>query len=127
MAKESATGRDGGLRKLLLPAAAGIAGSAVAVALTKKPKQIADAVPRQLGEVVPKVRDAMPQLPEGGIGEITDDLRGRLDSVLGRDGEDDDSIGGFEGQTPKQFDASKFETRRAERRERREQRRRRAA
>jgi hypothetical protein len=103
------------LRKLLVPAAAGVAGTAVAVALTKKPKQ--------LGEAVPKVRDAMPKLPEGGIGEITDDLRGRLESVLGRDSVDDEQLGGFEGQTPKAFDKSGFEKRRAQRRKRREQRR----
>jgi hypothetical protein len=119
--------RDGKLKKLLVPTAAGVAGSALAVALTKKPKQLINAMPKQLGEVVPRVRDAMPEMPDGGIGEITDDLRGRLDSVLGKEGGDDDRLEGFEGQTPSRFDASKFEQRRTERRERREQRRRRPA
>jgi hypothetical protein len=114
------------LAKLIAPAAAGIAGSALAVALTKKPKRIVEAVPDQLGEVVPKVRDAVSHLPESGIGELTHDLRGRLDSVLGREA-DDEPLGDFAGQTPRQFDKSKFERRRAERRERREYRRRRAA
>jgi hypothetical protein len=128
MATGTTTGsrQDGRLKKLLVPTAAGVAGSALAVALTKKPKQILDAVPKQLGDVVPKVRDAMPDMPEGGIGEITDDLRGRLDSVLGKE-TDDVRLEGFEGQTPSRFDTTKFEQRREERRQRREQRRRRAA
>ena len=110
-------GDRGNLRKLLIPAAAGVAGSALAVVLTKKPKQLIESMS-------PKVRDAMPQLPPGGVGEITDDLRGRLESVLGRDSEhDDQQLEGFERQTPKTFDSSKFEQRRAERRERRERRR----
>jgi hypothetical protein len=125
MAKSTGTGGDGTLRKLLVPTAAGVAGSALAVVLTKKPKQLAAAMPKQLGDVVPKVREAMPDLPGGGVGEITDDLRGRLDSVLGRS--DDDDLGGFEDQTPQALDSGDFEQRRAERRERREQRRRRAA
>ena len=121
--ESEATG-TGNLRKFLVPTAAGVAGSALAVALTKKPKQ--------LGEVMPKVRDALPELPDGGIGELTEDLKGRLDSVLGRDAGDgtdarDARLEGFDGQTPQRFDTAKFEQRRAERRERREQRRRRAA
>ena len=119
MAKEIAeSAGDGRLRSLVVPTAIGIAGSAIAVALTKKPKQ--------LGEMVPKMREAMPDLPEGGIGEITEDLKGRLDSVLGRD-TDDAELGGFEAQTPSRFDTAKFEQRRADRRKRREQRRRRPA
>jgi hypothetical protein len=115
---EKKAGGKGSLRKLLVPTAAGVAGSAVAAALTKKPKP--------LGEMVPKVRDALPELADGGIGELTEDLKSRLESVLGRDTADD-GLEGFEGQTPQRFDAAKFEQRRAQRRERREQRRRRAA
>ena len=68
----------------------------------------------------------MPEVRSSGIGEITDDLKDRLDSVLGKDGGDEE-LGGFKEQTPSHFDTSEFERRRAERRERRERRRRRAA
>ena len=93
------------------------AGSAIAVALTKKPKQF--------NELVPKVREAIPDVPQGGVGELTDDLKGRLDSVLGKDGDDD--LEGLDEQAPSRIDAAKFEQRRDERRKRREERRRRAA
>ena len=106
------------LRKVLVPTIAGAAGTAVAVALTKKPKQIENAIP--------KVREAIPDLPAGGVGEIADDLRTRLESVLGKESGAED-VAGFEGQTPKKFDTAEFERARAQRRKRREQRRRRAA
>jgi hypothetical protein len=129
MARETETGssRGGKLRNLLVPAVAGLAGTAVAVAVTKRPKQLLDAVPKQVAEAMPKVREALPAGPEGGFGEITDDLRGRLETVLGKDTENDNQLAAFEDQTPSRFDTSKFDQRRAERRERREQRRRRAA
>jgi hypothetical protein len=113
---------EGTLRKLLVPAAMGIGGSALAVVLTKKPKQLTE----QLTDAVPKVREAMPQLPERGIGEITGDLRNRLDAVLGKEpggGADDE----WEQMQPSDIDTSKFEERRAARRERRDARRRRRA
>jgi|SRR5689334_18171483 hypothetical protein len=114
MAKDSENEAAGGkLRKLVIPTAVGVAGSAIAVVLTKKPKQ--------LDELVPKVREAMPDLPQGGVGELTDDLKGRLDSVLGKG---DDELDGLEEQAPSDIDAAKFEQRREERRKRREQRRR---
>jgi len=109
---------ESGLGKLVVPAAMGLAGTAVAVVLTRKPK---------LGDVVPKIREAMPEARPPGIGEITDDLKGRLDSVLGKNGGGGEELAGFEDQTPSDFDTSEFERRRAERRERRERRRRRAA
>jgi hypothetical protein len=115
---ETTAARASTLKKLFVPAAVGVAGSALAMALTKKPQR--------LGEVVPKLRKAMPEVRSSGIGEITDDLKDRLDSVLGKDGGDEE-LGGFEEQTPSHFDTSEFERRRAERRERRERRRRRAA
>jgi hypothetical protein len=120
MAKDTETDSAGGtLRKLALPTALGVAGSAIAVVLTKKPKQLDD--------LMPKVREALPDLPQGGVGELTDDLKGRLDSVLGRDEGDGDEVEGFDEQAPSRIDAEKFEQRREDRRKRREQRRRRAA
>jgi hypothetical protein len=119
MARETDTGAGmNSLRRLAVPAAVGVVGSAVGLLLTKKPKS--------LREAIPNVRDAIPQLPEGGIGELTDDLRGRLDSVLGRgDGDEVHDRSGWAQSQPANFDASRFEKRRAERGQRREQRRRR--
>ncbi len=111
---ESPTQGDGKLKKLIVPTALGVAGSAIAVVLTRKPKQLDD--------LLPKVREAMAELP-GGVGEMTDDLKDRLDSVLGKDGGGEEPEG-FEGQRPSRIDSARFEQRRAERRKRREQRRR---
>jgi hypothetical protein len=118
MAKGTEADQTGMLKKMLVPTAMGVVGSALAVVLTRKPKK--------LGEILPKVRETMPDVPSGGVGEITDDLRGRLDSVLGRT-DPDDQLDGFESQTPQKLDTARFEQRRNERAKRREQRRRRAA
>ena len=118
MAKGTEADQTGTLKKMLVPTVMGVAGSAIAVVLTRKPTK--------LGEIVPKVREAMPDVPSGGVGEITDDLRGRLDSVLGRT-EPDGELDGFESQTPQKLDTAGSEQRRNERANRREQRRRRAA
>jgi hypothetical protein len=119
MAEEERTGTGGsdGFRKALVPAALGIAGSVVAAVVRNRPKK--------LQEAIPKVRDAVPQLPERGVGHITDDLRGRLESVLRRRGDEGEGDGA-QAMRPKSFDTSGIEKRRAERRERREQRRRRS-
>jgi hypothetical protein len=97
----------------------GLAGTAVAVVLTSKPKQLAG--------VVPKLRQAMPEARPPGIGEITDDLKRRLDSVLGKGGGAGEEQAGVEDETPSDFDTSESERRRRERGERRERRRRGAA
>jgi hypothetical protein len=99
------------LRRLIVPAL-GIAGGAVGLFLTKRTKALRDAVP--------KAREAIPELPEGGIGELTGDLRSKLESVIGGGARSQPSI------QPRAFDTRKFEKRRAERRQRRERRRRRA-
>jgi hypothetical protein len=54
-------------KKLLLPAAATIAGAGAGLALTKK-----------------SVRKALPDLGDRGIGDIADDLRSKLDSAIGK-------------------------------------------
>jgi hypothetical protein len=115
---ESAVARAGGLRQLAVPAAVGLAGTAVAVILTRKPK---------LAEVVSKLRGVMPEARPPGIGEITDDLKRRLDSVLGKGGGAGEEQAGVEDETPSDFDTSESERRRRERGERRERRRRGAA
>ena len=54
-------------KKLLLPAAASIAGAGAGLALTKK-----------------SVRKALPDFGDRGIGDIADDLRSKLDSAIGK-------------------------------------------
>ena len=108
-------------RKLIVPAAISAAGSAVGLLLTRRQKVRAAA---------PKLREAVsdlpvPHLPDGGVGELTGDLRGKLDEVLGRDaageaGDDTDSRSGTG------IDRSELEQRRRERRERRDRRRQRS-
>jgi len=56
-----------GAKKLLLPAAASLAGAGAGLALSKK-----------------SVRKALPDLGDRGIGDIADDLRSKLDSAIGK-------------------------------------------
>src|SRR5438552_1033082 len=58
----------GGLRKLLLPAAASLAGAGAGLALTR----------------TERLRDALPTLDDVGIGDLADDLRTKLNSVVGK-------------------------------------------
>jgi hypothetical protein len=55
------------LRSLIVPAAASLVGAGAGLVLTRKP-----------------VRNAMPELNGLGIGDLADDLRGKLDSALGK-------------------------------------------
>jgi hypothetical protein len=87
------------LRKMLLPTAAGVAGAGAGLALTSKRK----------------LRDTMPDVNHLGVGDLVEDLRGKLDSVLGRT----DSSGRFASR----FDSDEFAQRRREREQRRTQRR----
>jgi hypothetical protein len=103
-------------RKLLVPGAIGLAGGVAGLLLTKK-DELRAKVP-QLGEAIPQV----PERIESGIGDLTEDLRGKLDSVLGKDGEasppeaEDDEV---TNRSP-----DELEQRRAARKERRAKRRR---
>jgi hypothetical protein len=56
-----------GARKLLVPAAASIAGAGAGLMLTRK-----------------SVRKAMPEIGDLGLGELADDLRAKLDSAIGK-------------------------------------------
>jgi hypothetical protein len=93
---ETETGIKGTLRTLALPAAVSAVGGAIGLFLSRRPKQL---------------RQAISQLPEVDVGGLKNDLRGRLDSVLG--GDDAES----EEQS---LDADELEERRRERQKRRE-------
>jgi hypothetical protein len=95
-------------RKLLFPAAVSLVGGGLGWLLSRNPKQLAQAIP---------------QLPEGGIGELKDDLRGRLDSVLGKDeAESQEEQRPDINEPDERPDMSEFEERRRERQQRRDER-----
>jgi hypothetical protein len=111
-------------RKLLVPAAISAAGSALGFLLTKRQK-LREAAPK-LREAAPKLREAVsdlsvPHVPEGGVGELAGDLRGKLDEVLGKE-PTADAGGGSSARTG--IDRSEFQQRRRARQERRERRQR---
>jgi hypothetical protein len=85
------------LRKMLLPAAAGVIGAGAGLALTSK-RRLRDAVPNQLG-----------------MGDLVDDLRGRLDSAMGRSNSS--------ARTTQHLESDEYERRRREREQHRNQRR----
>jgi hypothetical protein len=101
-------------RKLIVPAAISVAGSAVGLLLTQRQK---------LREAVSDL--SVPHVPEGGVGELAGDLKGKLDEVLGREpAGDTDDDGGSRSDTG--IDRSELEQRRRERQERRDRRRQRS-
>jgi hypothetical protein len=113
----------GVVRKLIGPAAIGLVGSAAGLLLTKRQK---------VREAAPKLRKAVsdlpiPRVPEGGVGELTGDLREKLDEVLGREPAADSDGGANGGSTgARAIDWSEFEQRRRARQERRNRRRQRS-
>lgn len=120
MATKSETeGRESGIaRKLLVPAAISVAGSALGFLLTKRDK---------VREAAPKLREAVsdlsvPGVPEGGVGELTGDLRGKLDEVLGKEPAADAKA----SSSKTSIDHSELARRRRERQERRNRRRQRS-
>jgi hypothetical protein len=116
-------GRASGIaRKLIVPAAISLVGSAAGFLLTQRQK---------VREAAPKLREAVSDLPshvpEGGVGELAGDLRGKLDEVLGRESTaeaDERSNSGSMGHTG--MDRSELEERRRARQERRDRRRQRS-
>jgi hypothetical protein len=114
---QSETGGRGIARKLLIPALISAVGSLLGYLLSKRDK---------IREAAPKLREAvsdvpMPKVPEGGVGEITSDLQGKLDEVLGKESATESD---FDSSAPTDRDLSKFEERRRARQERRTRRQR---
>ena len=92
-------------KKLLVPAAASLAGAGAGLALTRK-----------------SVRKAMPDLGDRGIGDIADDLKSKLDSVIGR-AQSTTHIGGGSDKATRHIDSRELHQRLREREERRKRRR----
>jgi type IV secretory pathway TrbL component len=119
MATKPETEGTGIARKLLVPAAISAAGSALGFLLTKRQK---------VREAAPKLREAVsdlsvPGIREGGVGELTGDLRGKLDEVLGKE----PAAGAGRASSPEtSIDHSELARRRRERQERRNRRRQRS-
>ena len=118
--KPETEGRGSGIaRRLLVPAAISAAGSAIGFLLTKR---------QMLRDAAPKLREAVsdlpvPGVPDGGVGELTGDLRGKLDEVLGKE----PAAGADGASSPKtSIDHSELARRRRERQERRNKRRQRS-
>jgi hypothetical protein len=107
-------GRAGGIpRKLLIPVAISAVGSLLGYLLSKR---------ERLQEAAPKLRETVSDVPvqetAGRAGELTNELRGKLDKVLGKEPEAD-----LDSGIPTEEDLSEFEERRRERQKRRDQRR----
>jgi hypothetical protein len=112
-------GRAGGIsRKLLIPVAISAVGTLLGYVLSKKDR---------LPEAASKLRETVSDLPvpetPGRTGELGNELRGKLDKVLGKE---QDADSDFDSGIPTKQDLSKFEDRRRERQKRRNQRRQRS-
>jgi hypothetical protein len=95
------------LQRLLLPAAVSLAGAGAGLLLTKRSE----------------VRAAMPDLKNVGVGDLTDDLRAKLDTVLGKDSPSTRETARRAGERS-HVDAAELRSRRRDRAERRSRRRR---
>jgi hypothetical protein len=111
--------RGGGVpRKLLIPVAISAVGTLLGYLLSKK-----DRIPEAASKLRETVSDlSIPETP-GRTGELGNELRGKLDKVLGKEQEADSD---FDSGIPTKKDLSEFEDRRKERQERRNQRRQRS-
>ncbi len=112
---ESEGGAGGIPRKLLIPVAISAVGSLLGYFLARRDR---------LREAAPKLREAVSDLPipemPGRTGELANELKGKLDNVLGKEPETDVDI---DSGIPTDQDLSEFEDRRRERQKRRNQRR----
>jgi hypothetical protein len=94
-----------GARKLFLPAVASVAGAGAGLVLTRK-----------------SVRTAIPDLGDLGIGDLADDLRKKLDSVIGK-GHSPARLGQGSGSSQRRIDSRELHQRLREREQRRSRRR----
>ena len=93
------------LRKLLVPAAASLVGAGAGLALTR----------------TEKLRDALPSLDDMGMGDLADDLRTKLNSVIGKaDSRASEARTSSGSSSP--LDSAELEARLRRREERRKQR-----
>ena len=104
MALTETIGREA--RKLVVPAAASLAGAGAGLVLTRK-----------------SVRKALPDLGDGGIGNIADDLRSKLGSVVDKGRAQLGTHNGQSSSRSTHVDPRELEQRRREREERRSKRR----
>ena len=95
------------LRKTVLPAAASLVGAGLGLVLTKKPN----------------VADALPDRGHLGVGDLADDLRSKLDSVLDKLPASARSVQTSVTRRASTLGSDEFERRRRDREERRKQRR----
>jgi hypothetical protein len=95
------------LRKAVVPGAASVVGAGAGLLLTRKNRNF---------------RAALPDLKDIGVGDIADDLRGRLESVLGKTSEPGRSATNSSHER-RTLDGNELATRRQEREERRSRRR----
>jgi hypothetical protein len=93
------------LRELGLPAAAGVVAAGVGVVLTRKPK----------------VRDVVPDVK--GVGDVMDDLRGKLESVVRRGGTTKADTDTSQDRDTQQSERDQLAERRRAREQRRNERR----
>ena len=95
------------VRRFGLPTAAGALGAGAGLLLTRK---------RKLGGSMPKLGDL-------GLGDLADDLRDRLESVLQKAEPTARMKSAFDSGSSRHFDANELERRRREREQRRSRRR----
>ena len=94
-----------GARSLVVPAAASLAGAGAGLVLTRK-----------------SVRKALPGIGDRGIGDLADDLRTKLDSVVGK-GQSGSRGRGSGSSQVRRIDPRELDQRLREREQRRSQRR----
>jgi len=126
MATEPDTGSSVGevVRKLAVPAAISAAAGAAGLLMTKKPN-VRQALPKLREAASDLPRPSVPSVPTGGVGDLADDLKGKLDGVLGKDSEEDSERERSEtAGADSTFDRDELEGRRRERERRRNERRR---